>query len=118
MPTIAQATTITGAAPETSNWNAWLNIMPPPPDDFHVTGHVTVPNPGVHALLVKRSPQGFNPAILLLDMYLIQSPGVWPDVISTATARYDETPAIGRYTSVEVFHDGNSIANVDVQIVS
>ncbi|MFT7515984.1 MAG: hypothetical protein ACI9QL_005220, partial [Candidatus Omnitrophota bacterium] len=56
----------------TQNWCAWLNTMPPNPDDFHVKGEVQVANPGVDAILRKREPQGVNPAILLLDQHLVQ----------------------------------------------
>ncbi|HJU40844.1 MAG TPA: hypothetical protein VJ724_14835, partial [Tahibacter sp.] len=74
----------------TRNWYAWINKMPPPPDDFHVVGEVEVPNPGIEALLTVRSPQGINPDILLLDLHLFQKPGVWPQVVTWVQARYDK----------------------------
>src|ERR1700704_5090818 len=76
---------------KTQNWYAWLNTMPPKPDDFHVTGEVRVGNPGIYALLVKKQ---LGPLILLLDLYLVQRPGLWPSIISWVPARYDETNAV------------------------
>jgi hypothetical protein len=102
----------------TQNWYAWLNTMPPKPDDFHVTGEVQVANPGVDAILRKREPQGVNPAILLLDQHLVQRPGMWPQVISQAQARYDEVIIGDAYTQVQIFAEGQIIADLTVDIVS
>ena len=27
---------------DTQDWYVWINLMPPPPDDFHVVGEVWV----------------------------------------------------------------------------
>ncbi|RNJ50450.1 hypothetical protein [Methylocystis hirsuta] len=106
--------------PKTKDWYAWLNLMPPPPDDFHVIGKVLVPNPGVLAQLCFKEPQGINPAILLLDLHLVQQPGMWPQVMTWATARYDEIlpPGRAKYSEVEVFFENASIARIKVDIVS
>ena len=103
----------------TRNWYAWINKMPPPPDDFHVVGEVEVPNPGVEALLTVRSPQGINPDILLLDLHLFQKPGVWPQVVTWVQARYDKVlrPGSPCYTHVDVFYDNQSIAQMPVDTV-
>ena len=103
---------------KTQNWYAWLNTMPPKPDDFHVTGEVRVGNPGIYVLLVKKQPQGFNPAILLLDLYLVQRPGLWPQIISWVPARYDEINAVNAYTKVRIFCGQKVIAKMPVVIVS
>lgn len=105
---------------DTRNWYAWLNQMPPKPDDFHVVGEVYVPNPGVSALLTYKEPQGINPEILLLDLHLVQQPGVWPQVFTWAQARYDSIirPGGVNYKQVEVFYENDSIALIDVEIVS
>ena len=63
---------------ETRNWYAWINTMPPKPDDFHIIGEVFVGNPGVEALLTPKQPQGINPRIFLLDLHLIQKPECGP----------------------------------------
>lgn len=103
----------------TRNWYAWIDKMPPPPDQFHVVGEVEVANPGVEALLQVRNPQGINPAILLLDLHLVQNPGMWPQVITWVQARYDKVLAPGStcYTDVEIFYQNDPVARVPVQIV-
>lgn len=44
----------------TRDWYAWINLMPPKPDDFHVVGEVFVSNQGVQAQLCVKEPQGIN----------------------------------------------------------
>jgi hypothetical protein len=103
------------------DWYAWLNTMPPRPDDFHVTGDVMVSNPGIIALLTMKSPQGINPDILLLDLHLVQQPGMWIQVMTCAQARFDRVmpPGSKLYTAVEIFSDGKRIALIDkIDIVS
>ncbi len=104
---------------ESRNCHAWDNVMPPPPNSFHVTGEVYVPNPGVVPILTPRVPQGISPAILLLDLILIQKPGAWPRVLTWKTARYELTYRDGTsgYKSVNVFCGEEMIADIDVQIV-
>lgn len=103
---------------ETRNWYAWLNVMPPKPDDFHVVGEVRVGNPGIYALLRKKEPQGINPAILLLDLFLIQKSGIWSQVITWVPARYDDIITSDRYTEVNIFCHDEVIARMPVNIVS
>jgi hypothetical protein len=100
---------------KTTNWHAWNNKMPPKPDDFHVTGQVEVPNYGVAAKLVYRVPQGIKEKILLLDLVLIQQPGIWPSAVTLAQARYDQTPPVVDYDRVEIFCGKESIASVKVE---
>lgn len=97
------------------DWYAWLNTMPPKPDDFHVTGDVLVGNPGILATLTMKTPQGFNPSILLLDLHLVQQPGMWPQVMTCVQTRFDRVmpPGAQPYTAVEIFSDGNRIALID-----
>ena len=89
------------------------------PDDFHVIGKILASNPGVQAQLSVKEPQGINPSILLLDLHLIQQPGMWPQVITWVDARYDTvlSPNTTRYTQVEIFSDGASFEQIDVDEV-
>jgi len=103
------------------NWQAWLNTMPPPPDELHVVGDVIVGNPGISAHLTMREPQGSNPAVLLLDLHLVQQPGMWLQVMTCVQARFDRvlTPESTRPTSVEIFQDGTRIVLIDtIDVVS
>ncbi len=104
---------------ETKNWYAWVNLMPPKPDDFHVIGEILVGNPGIQAQLCVKEPQGINPNILLLDLHLVQQPGIWPQVMTWVQARYDKilTPGSPGYEQVEIFFDNESIAQISVDEV-
>lgn len=89
-----------GTAVDTSDWYAWVDRMPPGPASFHVTGVVSLPSPGYEARLVVSSPQGINPAQLILDLVVTPKPGIWPQVITAATVRHDRSDYDGGYTSV------------------
>lgn len=104
---------------ETKNWYAWMNLMPPKPDDFHVVGEILASNPGILPILCLKEPQGVNPEILLLDLHLIQQPGMWPQVMTWVQARYDRIlpPGGPMYKQVEIFHENKSIAQVPVEEV-
>lgn len=99
---------------KTKDWYAWINKMPPPPNDFHVAGEVLVPNPGVEPIIVPREPQGINPKVLLLDLFLHQKPGVWPQVMIWKPARYEKVGNIS-YTKVNIFCSNTMIAEIEVQ---
>lgn len=91
-----------------SNIVAILDKQPPLPARARVTADVTVANPGVHASLVKAQPQGINPDVLLLRIEAKQSPGFHPQVLTTRSVRYDESPAEQEYTSVTILHGADS----------
>lgn len=103
---------------QTQLWYAWLNIMPPKPDDLQVRGQVLVGNPGVYAILRRTEPQGKNTAILLLDLFLVQQPGEWIQKVTWTEASYHEVLWNGEFTQVEVFCEDEMIVSVPVVIVS
>jgi hypothetical protein len=113
----AEANVVKAKKIKTQNWYAWIDKMPPPPDALHVRGEVVVGNPGIDVFLYKKQPQGFNPTILLLDLLLIQRPGIWPTVETVKPAAYDEVGRNLPYVTVEIFNQGQSIASVPVEIV-
>lgn len=100
---------------ETADWYAWINRMPPGPASFHLIGTVLVPNPGVTARLVKATPQGINPAELIMDLELTQRPGRWPQVVVPVSVRYDEEPLGVAYTGVLVRIPGGDAVHIDVE---
>lgn len=103
---------------ETQDWYAWLDLMLPGPPALHVTGEVYVANPGIDPLLTPKVPQGVNPGILLLDLHLIQRPGIWPQVFVWKPARYDRVPAgKTRYERVNIFCGDAMIADIPVNEV-
>lgn len=102
---------------DTRDWYAWIDLMPPKPDHFHVIGEVFAGNPGLQAELCPKEPQGINPDVLLLDLHLVQRPGDWPQMMTWKQARYDKIlgPRSPRYKEVEIFHRGTSIAKMKVE---
>jgi hypothetical protein len=104
---------------ETKNWSAWIDLLPPGPSQFHVVGEVLAGNPGVQTLLVVKEPQGINPAILQLELRLIQQPGEWPQVSTWVKAKYDKVlaPGSAKHTQVQIFLNGASLATVPVKEV-
>ena len=101
---------------KTKDWYAWINLEPPKPDDFHVIGEVLVENLGIQVQLCMKEPQGINPKILLLDLHLVQQPGIWPQVTTWMQAKYDKilTPNSTVFEEVEVFLDNASIVTIPV----
>ncbi len=100
----------------TRHWYAWNDTQPPKPSALHLIGEVEVANPGVIPTLVPRVPQGFNPRILLLDLHLVQSPGIWPQIVVWKQASHMQIHA--DYDSVSIFFEGNVIADLPVKRVS
>lgn len=104
---------------KTKDLYAWINLMPPKPNDLHVIGEVLVGNPGIQAQLNMREPQGINPNILFLDLNLIQQSGMWPEVMTWVPVRYDKvlSPSSIIYTNIEFFHESNVIETIEVDQV-
>lgn len=95
---------------DTSDWHAWVNAMPPGPASFHVTGVAYAPTPGYEVSLSPATPQGINPKDLILDLNLRARPGVWPQVITPMSVRYDVENYAGNYESVLVREpDGDAV---------
>lgn len=100
---------------QSKNWHAWLNTMPPGPEIIHIVGEVLVGNPGIEPVLTVREPQGINPAILMLDLHLVQKPGMWPQVMTWGQAHFERVmpPKATRYQTVEIYSQGEKIAAID-----
>lgn len=79
-----------GDEAESRDWYAWNNKMPPGPARLIVTGIVTVSNPGVEPMLAIANPPGINPAHLLLNLYLCQKPGIWPQIVVDKPVRFEQ----------------------------
>jgi hypothetical protein len=101
------------------DWYAWIDEMPPPPNHLHVVGDVFVGNPGVEALLTMKEPQGTDPAVLLLDLHLVQRPGMWSPVMTWIQARYDRTlpPGGPRFVGVQVLLNDSQLARMSVHFM-
>lgn len=102
---------------DTSDWYAWLNKMPPGRPSLHVTGIVQLPTPGYDAMLVEAQPQGTNPTELILDLKVTPRPGIWPQVVTPVSVRYDESPAGTMYQGVLVREPDGDAMHIEVDIV-
>ncbi|MDR3634472.1 MAG: hypothetical protein P4L84_11755 [Isosphaeraceae bacterium] len=99
-----------------TGWFAWVDLMPPGPPTLHVIGDVQVPNPGVNVFLTEKVPQGINHRILLLNLHLVQSPGIWPQHVVVKQVRFEKVKAI--YDEVDVFSETTLVAQIPVQVAS
>jgi|SRR5687767_3674995 len=97
----------------TSDWAAWVNLMPPlptPGGTLHVTGNVDTHSTDF-AFLEKAVPQGINPKILMLN--LIVETGIVP-VKNPQRVHYTEPLAQKKqYQTVEIFYKQERIALID-----
>ncbi|HVL66350.1 MAG TPA: hypothetical protein VM364_03715 [Vicinamibacterales bacterium] len=110
-------TVLESAVGDTRGWYAWNDLMPPSPDEVHVVGEVLVPNPGVQPELTYRVPQGANPAVLLLELRLVQSAGMWPQVLTWKPVRYTAVLCAAPYTQAIVFQGDETVVALDVETV-
>jgi hypothetical protein len=97
-----------------SNWAAWVNHQPPGPEALHIQGIVDAPHPGHTATLTPAIPPGINPDILLMNLTLKALPGIWIQVITSIPVIYVDHKYSGKYKSVNIIHDGNLIAAIDI----
>jgi hypothetical protein len=102
---------------DTSDWFAWVNRMPPGPVSFHVTGVAVLPSPGYEARLEMASPQGINPADLILDLVITARPGTWPQVVTPVAVRYDIPKYQGLYKTVLIRLPDGEAVQLDVEEV-
>lgn len=84
-----------------SGWSAWHDRMPGSKATLHVTGSCEFPSSGYSVELKPHEPQGFIPAIYLLDLIVHEPTGPSSDVMSTEEVHYrEETDK--RYTHVQI----------------
>lgn len=94
---------------DSHDWHAWIGRALPE-KSFHVTGVVVLPTPGFEVHLEPASPQGINPAELILDLKVTARPGIWPHRVTSMSVRYDQAPAKVAYQHVLIREpDGDSI---------
>jgi hypothetical protein len=110
------ASPVAATTASTSNWIAWNDVSPPGPASFHIIGEIQVGNPGIDVLLTEMQPQGINPEIILLDLHLIQRPGLWPQHVVTKLAQYEKPGS--RYLEASVLYGSTTVATVPVINIS
>jgi hypothetical protein len=84
-----------------NTFKAWIDRAPGTPPRLIMVGDVRVPGNG-WARLTKRSPQGINPKILILDVSAQQPSGGAPEEITTIPLRYEESPPQDEYGQVMI----------------
>ena len=87
--------------------------MPGSEKAAHVIGKVSVNTGGWKAELVKRSPQGFNPQILMLDLKVTPPNGPAAQVLTELPVHYIEMGAT--FKQAQIFCEGKEIANLPVK---
>lgn len=98
------------------DWTAWINKMPPPPDSLHVVGSVLAMNMGQTASLTRAVPQGINPAILILDLKMVQKPGIWPQAVVPRLVRFDiKDYAEAPHSQVTIRSSAECSVTIDVE---
>ena len=85
-----------------NTFKAWIDRPPDAPARLVMTGDVRVPTYGWQARLTKRSPQGINPKILILDVNAQQPGGDAAEQITTIPLRYEESPLQDEYGQVMI----------------
>ena len=104
-------------APDTKDWEAWIDTMPGGPGHLTVIGEVDVGNIASSAHLKETVPQGINPKILLLDLTITLDGEGYPKKIYKQ-ARFDKPATAGQFTSVDIMWEGNKIVDMEVEEVS
>jgi hypothetical protein len=102
---------------KSGDWKAIQNLQPPlktPGGHLTVTGSMNYGDPAGSPTLQKRSPQGINPKILMLDVV----PPTDEKGSKKVDLRYEEDLATeDQHTSVEVYYKGDKIADMKIEKV-
>ncbi|MHC6157521.1 hypothetical protein ACVSQB_37860 [Bradyrhizobium elkanii] len=94
-------------------FRAWIDHVLDSGPKLIVTGEVQVPTAGWHVRLTRRSPQGINPNILILDVTSERPHGKAGEMATTIPLRYEERPPGRPYTLVMTTNGIHSVT-VDV----
>ncbi|MDO8878303.1 MAG: hypothetical protein Q7V40_19685 [Pseudolabrys sp.] len=86
-------------------FTAWIDSQPPGPQKLIVTGDIEVPTSGWSAKLTRATPQGVNPAVIILELALTKPTGNVLQVVSRVKARYEESPPGHAYTEATIRHE-------------
>jgi len=92
-----------------NTFKAWIDRPPGAPPRLIMVGDVRVPTDGWQARLTKRSPQGINPKILILDVNVQQPEGDSTLEITTIPLRYEESPPQDEYGQVMIANGAGEI---------
>lgn len=85
-----------------NTFKAWIDHPPGTPPRLIMTGEVRVPTNGQQPQLSKRTPQGINPKILILDVRAQQPGSDVPAETTIIPLRYEESPPQDEYGQVMI----------------
>ena len=85
------------------DWSATLHH-----NKLKVHGELTFPTPGYKVHLAKKTPQGINPLVLLLEKTVVAPTGIEPDHVATIPVSFEEHTTT-QYHEVEILPDGVTI---------
>lgn len=103
--------------PGNSDWKAIQNLQPPlqtPGGKLTVTGSMEYGDPSGNPVLQKKSPQGINLQILMLEVVPPTDAKGRKQVNLTYT---EDLQAEGQHTSVEVYYKNEKIADMKIEKV-
>jgi hypothetical protein len=73
-------------------------------------------NMGQTASLTRAVPQGINPAILILDLKMVQKPGIWPQAVVPRLVRFDiKDYAEAPHSQVTIRSSAECSVTIDVE---
>ncbi len=103
-------------APNTRNWKA-MELPDFVGRNYHieVSGEVALAGTGTTAKLTKRQPQGFNPAILLLDLEINTTGGIQGHIVRWAKVAYQEKTDGSQYDEADILYEGKIIEQIKVE---
>ncbi len=90
-----------------SQWQAWLDLMPPNPGTLHVVGFCVAPTHG-YKIWLKPGHQGFNPKVLVLDRIVKPPTGPVIMIPELLVVHYEKRTK-EHYTHVEIRPEGKII---------
>ena len=106
---------------DSENWYSWVNLMPGTVGsdgltELRIIGNVLVANPGVNVSLTV-GDQGFNPEVLVMNLELVQEPGIFPAVLTWKQATFEQSINMDyqNYTAIQLFHNDEFVAYFTVE---
>jgi len=106
-----------GPVLKTSNWRAWINMMPMAGPTLHVRGSALLSSKSYTARLVFADPQGIVGSTLLLDLVPIARGGSWQEIPYRKDVAFSMGPPFPSgyppYNKVEIRLDGEIVGTID-----
>lgn len=107
-----EAEVLTGETIRSSRWSAFISHLGAL-SMLEVSGDVVIGNPGIEVDLLKRPPSAsVSPALLQLDLFLYQRPGLWPQLAYDKVLSYWSSDT--NFTVVEIYYNNKVVEHLVV----